>query len=326
MTGMSAALLLASRLLRILHADQVAPGTSLPVQPLANRLGMSRSPVNAALALLHARGLLTHTAGKGYRVGPAFAAVSATPASAIPEDQGHARPAHAYAQADHLTELLDQLGAPEPLTIDDICRHIADDRHRHRLPASFTEAALQTRYGLTRGQLADVLTRLENDGWADRNAGQGWTFSSVLTAPETLLQASRIRLLLEPAALVEPGYALDPDVAARCRAAEWQALDHTRDLSGEQLHQRGVSFHVAIASGSRNRFLVDALVRIHRTRSALPHGAVQDAGRVQEHAAAHLAVLDALERGRYTAAAKLLRRHLRSTHEHLVEALILQGL
>jgi len=259
MTSVPAALLLASRLLRILHADQVAPGTSLPVQPLADRLGMSRSPVNAALALLHARGLLTHAAGRGYRVGPAVAAF-------------------------HLAELLAQLGAPEPLTIDDICRHIADDRHRHRLPSSFTEAALQTRYGLTRSQLADVLTRMANDGWADRNAGQGWTFSSVLTAPETLLQASRMRLLLEPAALVEPGYALDPEVATRCRAAEWQALDHTRDLSGEQLHQRGVSFHVAIANGSRNRFLVDSLVRIHRTRSALPHGAVQDAGRVQEHA------------------------------------------
>ena len=46
-----------------------------------------------------------------------------------------------------------------------------------------------------------------------------WSFSPMLMTPESLEQTYRVRLALEPAALLEPTYRLDPDVAARCREA-----------------------------------------------------------------------------------------------------------
>jgi DNA-binding GntR family transcriptional regulator len=304
---MTAALALAARILTDLHDQRAEPGRPLRAQALADQWGLSRSPVNSALALLHARGLIVHAPGQGYAVGRPFM-----------RHQGVDPDAHLSA----LLYQLDPSGAGTPPSLTDLCRAIADDRRAGVLPGTFSEAQLQSRYGLTRGRLAALLGLLQHDGWADRNAGQGWTFSSLLTSPDTLLQASRSRMLLEPAALKEPGYRLAPDALARCREAEQRIVD--RHLpSAQDLHERGVRFHQTLAAASRNRFLIDALNRIHRLRTALPHGAIQDPGRTRQQAAEHLAILDAIERGRLKNAATLLHRHLRAVHHALEHSLAL---
>jgi DNA-binding GntR family transcriptional regulator len=313
MPRMTAALQLAAHILSDLHARNAGPGRPLRAQSLAGQWGLSRSPVHRALALLHARGLVEHTPGKGYRTGPDFL-----------------RPP-GIAQGTHLSALLQRLdptqtGCPPSLT--DLCRAIADDRRAGILADTFSEAQLQSRYGLTRSRLAMLLGLLEHDGWADRHAGTGWTFSPLLTSPDTLLQASRSRMLLEPAALKEPGYHLAPELLARCRKAEQRVVGinihagHPRP-SASDLHARGVQFHQTLAAASRNRFLTDALNRIHRLRTVLPHGAIQDLERTRQQAAEHLAILDAIARGRLNHAAALLHRHLRAAHDHLEESLVL---
>lgn len=308
---MTAALRLAARLLTDLHERQAEPGLPLPARQLAEQWGVSRSPVNAALALLHARGLISHACGKGYTVGPIFAR---DPASSTARD--------AEAHLSHLLSRLDPSGVGTPPSLTDLCHAIADDRRAGLLPDTFTEAQLQSRYQLSRGRLAVLLGQLAHDGWADRQAGQGWTFSPLLTSPDALLQASRSRMVLEPAALKEPGYCLAPDALARCREAERRILGGT----ATSLHARGVRFHQTLAAGSNNRFLVDALNRIHRLRTALPHGAIQDPARVHEQAGEHLAILDAVARGRTRHAATLLHRHLRAAHADLEQALALNRL
>jgi DNA-binding GntR family transcriptional regulator len=326
MPGMTAALALAARILTDLHDRRAEPGRPLRTQALADQWGLSRSPVNSALALLHARGLIVHAPGQGYAVGRPFM-----------RHQGVDPDAHLSA----LLYQLDPSGAGTPPSLTDLCRAIADDRRAGVLPGTFSEAQLQSRYGLTRGRLAALLGLLQHDGWADRNAGQGWTFSSLLTSPDTLLQASRSRMLLEPAALKEPGYRLAADALARCREAEQRIVERheaapstrmdpmprtspDRHLpSAQDLHERGVRFHHTLAAASRNRFLIDALNRIHRLRTALPHGAIQDPGRTRQQAAEHLAILDAIERGRLKNAATLLHRHLRAVHDALEHSLAL---
>ncbi|WP_189614209.1 GntR family transcriptional regulator [Pigmentiphaga litoralis] len=303
---MTAALALAARILTDLHDQRAEPGRPLRAQALADQWGLSRSPVNSALALLHARGLIAHAPGQGYAVGRPFM-----------RHQGVDPDAHLSA----LLYQLDPSGAGTPPSLTDLCRAIADDRRAGVLPGTFSEAQLQSRYGLTRGRLAALLGLLQHDGWADRNAGQGWTFSSLLTSPDALLQATRSRMLLEPAALKEPGYRLAPDALARCREAEQRIVD--RHASAQDLHERGVRFHQTLAAASRNRFLIDALNRIHRLRTALPHGAIQDPGRTRQQAAEHLAILDAIERGRLKNAATLLHRHLRAVHDALEHSLAL---
>ena len=323
MPRMTAALRLAILILNELHAQGAGPGCPLRAQSLADRWSVSRSPVNRALALLHARGLVDHTAGKGYTTGPGFL-----------RPAGVATGAHLSALLQHLDP--SQTGCPRSLA--DLCRTIADDRLAGDLPDTFSEAMLQARYGLTRSRLATLLGLLEHDGWANRHAGYGWTFSPLLTSPDTLLQASRSRMLLEPAALKEPGYHLAPAEIARCRKAEQRVLDEDNvdacassaqpparapRASASDLHARGVQFHQTLAAASRNRFLMDALDRIHRLRTVLPHGAIQDPARTRQQAAEHLAILDALARGRVKNAAALLHRHLRGAHDQLEESLAL---
>lgn len=317
---MTAALRLAARLLTDLYEQQAEPGLPLRAQPLADRLGMSRSPVNAALAVLHARGLIVHAPGKGYMAGPLFS-------------RDAALAWHSGTDPDaHLCALLDQLdpsGASRHPSLTDLCHAIADDRRAGLLPATFSEAQLQSRYRLTRGRLAILLGQLAHDGWADRLPGQGWTFSPLLTSPGALLQASRSRMLLEPAALKEPGYRLAPDALARCREAERRIVGFPAGerrivgFTAAGLHARGVRFHQTLAAASNNRFLIDALNRIHRLRTALPHGAIQDPARVRQQAEEHLAILDAVARGRGKHAATLMHRHLRAAHDDLEQTLAL---
>ena len=354
---MTAALRLAARLLTDLHARQAEPGLPLRAQQLADQWGVSRSPVNAALAVLHARGLILHAPGKGYTAGPLFSQDAARALRSGFEGgcNGHGdgdadgngdndaapdRPSRHAADHDrpggrlagiasdthaHLCALLDRLdpsGISRPPSLTDLCHAIADDRRAGLLPDTVSEAQLQSRYQLTRGGLAILLGQLAHDGWVDRHAGQGWIFSPLLTSPDALLQASRSRMVLEIAALKEPGYGLAPDALARCREAE-RRIEGT---SATDLHARGVRFHQTLAAGSHNRFLFDALNRIHRLRTALPHAAIQDPARVREQAADHLAILDALARGRTRHAVTLLRRHLRTAHDDLEQALALNRL
>ena len=102
-----------------------------------------------------------------------------------------------------------------------------------------------------------MLSRVAHEGWAERRPGYGWSFSPMLTTPESLEQTYRVRLALEPAALLEPAYCLDPVTAARCRAAELRLLAGAIETdSADVLHERGVRFHEAIVGASGNPFFL----------------------------------------------------------------------
>jgi len=176
------------------------------------------------------------------------------------------------------------------------------------------EASLRTRYALTPAQLSGVLARIANEGWAEKKPGYGWAFSPMLTTPESLEQSYRLRLALEPAALLEPGYRLDPRALERCRAAEERLLAGGIDSeSADALHERGVNFHETIVAASGNPFFTDTIRRINRVRRLLAYRSMQDRGRYRQHCRQHLQILDLLERGRNDEAADALRVHLEVT-------------
>jgi DNA-binding GntR family transcriptional regulator len=195
---------------------------------------------------------------------------------------------------------------------------IADDRLRGELPDTFTEAMLRRRYGLTPAQLQAVLTRIADEGWGRKKPGYGWEFSPMLTTPESLLQSYRLRLAIEPAALLEPGYRMEPQVLERCRAAELHLLSGgIATDSADQLHERGVRFHESLVEASGNPFFIDAMRRVNRVRRLLSYRSMQDRSRYQEHCRQHLELLDLIERGRNDEAAQALREHLGSTLRNL---------
>ena len=78
----------------------------------------------------------------------------------------------------------------------------------------------------------------------------------MLSTQESLEQTYRVRLALEPAALLEPGYRLDADTADRLRAAEERLLAGAIETdSADALHERGVRFHEALVERLREPVL-----------------------------------------------------------------------
>ena len=195
---------------------------------------------------------------------------------------------------------------------------IADDRSHGRLPTQVSESLIRKRYDLTRAQTAAVLGRIAQEGWVERRPGYGWEFSEMLTTPEALLQTYRARMALEPAALLEPGYRLEPAVIERLRATEVELLDGALEtISPDALHERGVRFHESIVGASRNPFFLDALRRINRVRRLLSYRSMATRDRYQQQCREHLDILGLLEQNRNAEAAEALRAHLVTTIRNL---------
>jgi DNA-binding GntR family transcriptional regulator len=277
-----------SQILDLIKADALPAGSHLPAQLLADRLRVSRSPVNDALSLLAEKGILQRQPNRGYfLVQPISETVSA---------------------------LADRLGLDESDVVTQIYFQIADDRLRGILPDEFSEALIKQRYGLTPAQMNAVLGRIANEGWAEKKPGYGWAFSSMLTTADSLLQSYRLRLALEPAALLEPDYRLPSHVIARCRAAEKHLLEGgIKTDTADQLHDRGVRFHESLVEGSGNAFFIDTIRRVNRVRRLLSYRSMQDRSRYKEHCQQHLHLLDLLERGHNEEASKAMHEHLSST-------------
>ncbi|WP_081679630.1 GntR family transcriptional regulator [Acidovorax sp. JHL-9] len=289
------------QLLEMAHSQQWPAGTHLGAQRLADQLRVSRSPVNDALALLHDKGVLVREPNRGYFL-------------ARPVD----KPVAALAESLGL-EAEDQVTA--------VYFELADDRLRGQLPDEFTETLIKQRYRLTPAQLNTLLSRMANEGWIEKRPGYGWAFSSMLTTSDSLLQSYRLRLALEPAALMEPGYRLDPQVIARCRAAEQHLLDGGIETdTADQLHERGVRFHESLVEASGNPFFIDTIRRVNRVRRLLSYRSMKNRQRYREHCNQHLEILGLIERERQTEAAEALRTHLQSTLRNLEQiAGLLQG-
>ncbi|WP_427911486.1 FCD domain-containing protein [Ramlibacter sp. MMS24-I3-19] len=277
-----------ARILEFIREKGLPPGSHLPAQMLADGLRVSRSPVNQALGVLHEKGLLHREPNRGYFLAQEIELPAA--------------------------QLAESLGLDEGGSISGVYFRVAEDRLQGLLPDTFSESLLKQRYGLTSAQLQALLHRMAQEGWVQKKPGYGWEFSPMLTTPESLLQSYRLRLALEPAALLEPGYRIAPDVLARCRAAEEHLLKGgIKTDTADQIHDRGVRFHEALVEGSGNPFFIDAIRRVNRVRRLLSYRSTQDRKRYRQHCEQHLAILDLLEQHRQAEAADALREHLSAT-------------
>lgn len=139
----------------------------------------------------------------------------------------------------------------------------------------------------------------------------------MLTTPDSLLQSYRLRLALEPAALLEPSYHLSPEVLEKCRAAEHHLLDGGIEIdTPDQLHERGVRFHESLVEASGNPFFIDTIRRVNRVRRLISYRSMQDRKRYTEHCQQHLQVLDLIAKGKRVDAAEMMRKHLQRTLEN----------
>ena len=288
MTTMSTESTISKQIVELVKDQSWETGTHLPAQMLADRLRVSRQPINTALAMLHEKGLLTRERNKGYFVGEGFS-------------QG-------------VSDIMQTLGIEETTVTTAVYFRIADDLLKGELPQEFSELLIKTRYNLTASQLNAVLGRIAKEGWAERKPGYGWTFSSMLLKPDSLLQSYRLRIALEPAALLEPGFRLDPQVLEQLRATERHLLaGGIETATADELHNRGVRFHESLIEASGNAFFIDTIKRVNRVRRLLSYRSMRQRDRYPEHCRQHLHVLDLLVKERNDEASEFMKEHLQYT-------------
>jgi DNA-binding GntR family transcriptional regulator len=272
---------LALRVIEHLRDRDLAVGTHLAEQPLADAFHVSRTPVRRALAVLAAMGVVAREPHRGYflKKPPAALAKARLPEAAAPDEERYLR--------------------------------IADDRLAGRLDDHVTETALMRRYGLPRRELQRILHRIEKEGWIERKPGHGWMFAALPDTAEAHAQSYRFRMLLEPAALLEPGFRIDAAELARIRRDQRMLLDGgVNRLSRARLFELGSDFHETLMGFSGNRFIVEAIQRANAMRRLLEYRAKHDRERFAEQCREHLHLLDLLESGAREEAARFLRRHL----------------
>lgn len=289
---MNAETVVSKQIIELVKGQDWGVGSHLPAQMLADRLRVSRQPVNSALAMLHEKGLLTRERNRGYFVAKPF--------------------------TEPLSDIVSHLGLQESDVVTSVYFQIADDLLKNELPQEFSEQLIKNRYGLTAAQLNGVLGRIAQEGWAERKPGYGWTFSSMLSTPDSLLQSYRLRLALEPAALLEPNFRLERNVLEQCRATELQLINGgILTASADELHNRGVRFHESLVEASGNSFFIDTIRRVNRVRRLLSYRSMQQRERYPEHCRQHLHILELLEQDRNEEAATFIREHLNHTMNSL---------
>ncbi len=271
---------LAVRIVEHVRARAMPAGAHLAEQALADAFHVSRGPVREALTILERQRIVRFHANRGFFL--------TRPAGEIPAPE-----------------------VPAPLsTEEEMYYRFAEDRIRGKLRGHVSEAELMSRYGISRVRLMKVLIRLSQEGWAERRPGHGWNFLPVLDTVEALDKSYRFRILVEPAALLEPTYRVDPGVFARLRVEQETLLaSPIDDRLSFTMFETGVRFHEQIVSCSGNPFFLDAVRHINRLRRLIEYRVPVDQARLDRYRE-HLEIIELLEAGKQVAASALLRDHL----------------
>ncbi|ANT53710.1 GntR family transcriptional regulator [Mesorhizobium amorphae] len=282
---------LAQRILDVARQRGFAPGAHLPEQQIASLCNVSRTPVRAALRLLTEQGVVQWEAATGYRL-----------------------VADLTAQAAVAAEL--------PVTAEDeLAEAILRDRSARRLDQTVTVVGLMRRYDAERKTVLKALQRLTEENLVGRAPGQSWLFRRAPDDPEAQGESYEFRLLLEPAAILTPGFRLDGTRAAMLRQG-METLTALPDAAFDtrEFQRLDIEFHDMIADGSANRFVADALSDHLRLRRLPGTYAGVNVFRLKQSLREHLTILDHLESRQYEVAADLLRVHLRLSRSQRPQA------
>ena len=270
---------LSARIIERLRELGLAPGTHITEQALADHFQVSRTPVRAALQALADAGAVAHELNRGYFVAQPPAALTASDV-VVPDDD------------------------------DKLYYRIAEDRLNGRIPQRVTEAQLVRKYKVARKRVAATLSRMAHEGWLQRLPGHGWAFEAMLDSVKGYEDGYRLRAVIEPAALRQPGYQLPKEAIQRLRLSQRDFLEHNGRYSDAEAFDLGTGFHETIVGGSGNAFFLDALRRVNSVRRLFEYRAKRDRASILGQYREHMAMLDLIEAGKLESAAKLLEKHL----------------
>lgn len=276
---------LASRIVEIIRREGLPKGHRLTEQALCDELGVSRSPVRKALRFLETIGAVSSETNRGFQVARDHARLASL-----------ALPAHAESD-------------------EGVYMRIADDRLAGKLADEVAETELMERYGTTRLQIQRSLNRMAREGMIERKAGRGWAFKALLTSDSSYRESYRFRMIIEPAAILEPAYQVDAAELEKCLREQNELLaGGIETWSRSELFRSGVHLHETIVAGAHNQFLLDALRKVNQLRRLVEYRAKRDRAQtsiyMRKECSEHLVLIGLLHRGERYEAAQFLREHL----------------
>ncbi len=273
---------LANQILDVIRDTRMEPGHHLREQPLADLIGVSRTPIRSALDLLAERGIVETRKNQGFFLRKAF-------------------------------DTLHRIEIEIPSTAEEeLYSRLVRDRLAHRIPNAFTQTEIARRYDIDRVAVTRTLSRLAEDGLVIRNPGHGWTFAPTLDSLISLRASYEFRLTLEPAGFLLPTFKPDHAAIERMRLQHLYLASHPNiaSVNNMQLFETDAAFHEMCAEASGNAFFSQAIQSQNRLRRLLEFGTYFDSRRVREWCREHLGIIEAIASGNLALASTRMRAHL----------------
>lgn len=250
-------------------------------EELARLLGVSRTPVRAALRLLAQLGIVGASASRGFvllRTGEQLAGTSVT--------------------------------FPQPIE-EKLRGDLIRDRLAERIPAEQSQVALARHYGVSRLVLQRVIRRMEQEGLVVRKDWR-WSFVPTLEDRRSRVASYEVRIMIEPTALLLPGFRVDPTALHQVREEHRMILEGDRNSfpPPQTLFDLDVKFHETLAAFSHNPFVENIVRQQNSLRRLFELKGYGNRTRVIAWCAEHLQVLQMLKAGNHGTASELLRTHL----------------
>ncbi len=268
---------LADQIVQWLKQQGAPQGFRLREAALADQFQVSRSPIRAALGLLEQQGWVESLPYRGVEL-----RVPASELSLFEENPDESAP-------------------------QDLYMAFLIDRFLSELPAAFSERELQQRYGASRSEVQRLLVQLEVDGIVQPGKGYKWLLSDNLNNAQSHYESYRCRLMLEPAALLEPEWTLDTEAVEALLERHQQAIAQPEQVPAAQLFALSADFHELLMHCSGNRFLVAMMKQQNRLRKPSDLLSMQLHTSVEKACRRRMAILEALLQGRNREASELLR-------------------
>jgi DNA-binding GntR family transcriptional regulator len=272
---------LAYQIAEYIKTEQLPEGTRLPGRKLAEQFRVSRSPIERALRLLEDHEVVS-SSGNGYVVHSSPASIS-----------------------------LEGLGAKRQSEDELLYLRLAEDHATGQLPEKMSENELMRRYGASRAKTLRILLRAAEERWAERLPGRGWAFVPLLTQDLTYEQIYRYRIVVEPAAILEPTFVLDRPAIEAGRAEQVALFDgRGLGLSPVEVFEIGSKFHRIVLNCSRNPFFISGFDHANRMRRLVEYKKTLSSPHWLDRCREHARIAELLLLGDREAAAQLMRTHL----------------
>lgn len=263
---------------------------------LAQKFGVSRTPLRGALSFLADIGALEKRANKGF-----------------------------FVIGDKPT--CDRILAQLPVSDDErIKDQIAKDWFEGKINKEISEGEIRTRYKLGRMTATRLLTEMAESGVVSRMPGYGWQFEPTLNSAAAHDESYAFRMILEPSSIRSPEFRYNGSLADNLRRRHETVLASKAapPVLGV-LFRLDADFHNFIADCACNRFTKLAIEQQNRLRRLLEYNSLIDAGRLVDSCLEHLAILDNLDQRQNEMAAALMEDHLQRAKESAPVFAILGG-